>query len=351
MQRFNSLEGLRALMALWVVVGHVILLSGYKYTELAWPLVLLARPVLGVYVFMIMSGFVITHLLSQGRESYVNYILRRWLRLFPLLAFCVTFVVMFAWLDPKHSPFRYDMDGIGLYLLAYATMLHGAIPNEWLPQVAVLFFGTAWSISLEWQFYLVAPAIIALFTSRRYWAVLILFIFAYLTFQPSYTIFGQTFTFLRGSFLLNSLMYFLLGISSHQVLGVLSKQKITTPVALVAAAVVFALTESYPFAIWTIALLGFSSASTATTWLSSRWLVWLGKRSYSIYLTHMIVIVIVRSWVLNPNPNLEPRTLLFVFVLMVLSVSLTIIVSYFTYRFIELPFIILGKARVKKSYD
>ncbi len=335
-------------MALWVVVGHVILLSGYKYTELSWPINIVARPVLAVYVFMILSGFVITHLITTKQESYGHYIWRRWLRLFPLLASLVSFVVLFAWFAPRLSPFRYNFEELPAYLIAYATMMHGAIPNEWLPRAAVLFFSTPWSISTEWQFYLVAPALVWIFATKRYLGVALVAVLAFATFNPSYTIFGEKFTFLRGSFLLSSLVYFLVGIASYHVVTILAAHRISREAAVAAAAVVFMTTGSYPFAIWALALLAITASPSLGRPFQNPWLVWLGERSYSLYLTHMIVLMMVRSWILNPIPFLEPRTPEFALTLMFLTVPLTIGVSILTYRYIEQPFIALGNSKKLK---
>lgn len=39
-------------------------------------------------------------------------------------------------------------------------MLHGIVPDTILPQASLMFSGPLWSISLEWQFYLIAPFLI-----------------------------------------------------------------------------------------------------------------------------------------------------------------------------------------------
>ena len=49
-------------------------------------------------------------------------------------------------------------------------MLHGAISSNLLPDSPLRFNLPAWSISLEWQFYLIAPAVIMI--ARRHGAII-----------------------------------------------------------------------------------------------------------------------------------------------------------------------------------
>lgn len=56
-----------------------------------------------------------------------------------------------AWSDKAHLP---------MHALAHLFMMHGAVPNDVLPHSEYAFNMPAWSISLEWQFYLVAPLFI-----------------------------------------------------------------------------------------------------------------------------------------------------------------------------------------------
>ncbi|MDG1825107.1 MAG: acyltransferase family protein [Henriciella sp.] len=105
MQRFTILEGWRALLAWWVVLSHTLALSGFSrgdivqnvknsevtgfdiggwFMHLWYEIILLARSgKIPVYVFVMMSGFVIVHLLLMKKEPYNIYIMRRFLRLWP----------------------------------------------------------------------------------------------------------------------------------------------------------------------------------------------------------------------------------------------------------------------------
>src|ERR1051326_2654002 len=82
--RFRSIEGVRGWLAWTVVLSHVAYASGIYITGLG---PFLGRAgVASVSVFIIISGFVITHLIIQKHEPYSIYIFRRFMRIFPLFA-------------------------------------------------------------------------------------------------------------------------------------------------------------------------------------------------------------------------------------------------------------------------
>lgn len=80
MRYIKELEGLRGLMALWVVFGHSLA---------ALPLINQHVPptALNSYavdVFIILSGFVIFFMIDNKRQPYFQYITQRFFRIFPL---------------------------------------------------------------------------------------------------------------------------------------------------------------------------------------------------------------------------------------------------------------------------
>src|SRR5689334_15384840 len=82
--RLNLIEGMRAYLALWVLLCHTLWFSGYTQQVLSGPAKLLVEGRCAVDVFIIISGFVIFFLLDHQRDTWRPFIVRRFFRLFPL---------------------------------------------------------------------------------------------------------------------------------------------------------------------------------------------------------------------------------------------------------------------------
>src|SRR5438270_6252769 len=80
-ERFAPIEGLRAWLAWGVFFGHIALFAGLSRIGIPSGAADLASDC--VQIFIIVSGFVITHLLLAQQEGYPSYIARRFFRLFP----------------------------------------------------------------------------------------------------------------------------------------------------------------------------------------------------------------------------------------------------------------------------
>src|SRR5580765_347942 len=96
-----------------------------------------------VLVFLIVSGFVITHVILEKREAYGPYLVRRFARIFPLLA-VTCFVGFFSndllaialgdrsFGDAEFAKLAADIaasnhSNLPTHLLAHLSMFHGAI--------------------------------------------------------------------------------------------------------------------------------------------------------------------------------------------------------------------------------
>lgn len=123
-----------------------------------------------VDVFFILSGLVIVRSLESFRCQPLPFLIARAARTFPvyLVMFALALAVQpvpagferMTWIGPDSPAHGIWSEGWPHAWLAetvaHLTMTHGLIPNGLLPDAWVSFLGAAWSLSTEWQFYLLA---------------------------------------------------------------------------------------------------------------------------------------------------------------------------------------------------
>jgi peptidoglycan/LPS O-acetylase OafA/YrhL len=374
MKKFIAIEGLRGWLAWAVMISHVVQTSDL-YAKGLGPMLMNAGHS-AVLVFIIISGFVITHLVTERPEPYGPYLLRRFMRIFPL--FAVTCIIGFftndlhalalsrvAWAaDPGFSDNIAALyAGIAhsnhaffpAHVLAHLTMLHGMISNALLPLSQYAFNSPAWSLSLEWQFYLLAPFAIMLAHWRRamIWAAV-----AIAVLETAYQ-FGLLGEFRLPSFLPGAAGYFVVGIASRlaypTIAGTVRHPNII--LALLIVLIPLLGRDAIPILVWALVLAGLilnsSDADTASfarvyqRCLGSRAATYFGSRSYSVYLCHLSVIAICHSLWLGIFP-VAGRALTFLGV-SAMAVPLTIIAAELLYRGIEQPGIALGSWLARRN--
>ena len=161
----ESLEGLRA-----VAIGLVLLYhAGAPGAASGW---------LGVDLFFVLSGFLITTLLLRehgrtGRIALGDFWYRRCLRLLP--AYCgyalvLTFLILGA--DPQDIRFVAGYTPVDLVVAIWTfTINYVSGEDVWQREYLVRHL---WSLALEWQFYLLFPLVLVVVLRWRWWAVPIL---------------------------------------------------------------------------------------------------------------------------------------------------------------------------------
>ncbi len=161
--RMPGLDGLRAIAVLVVIVYHV------------FPGVGLSGGFIGVDVFFVISGFLITTLLigehaRTGRIGLVAFWRRRARRLLPALALLITVCATAAWLVGGDV-----LVGIGRQVLGAATFSYNwvaiASGTSYFSATESELFRNLWSLAVEEQFYLLWPLLLPLlFLLPRAWA-------------------------------------------------------------------------------------------------------------------------------------------------------------------------------------
>jgi peptidoglycan/LPS O-acetylase OafA/YrhL len=139
-----SLDGLRAVSIMIVLLSHFVNANLFPGG-------------LGVYVFFVISGFLITRLLfgerkKSGRISLANFYFRRALRLYPVVL-VFTGAVLAAMLVRHHS---FDVREPLSALFYFANYLYW----DGTPRTAP--FSIFWSLSIEEHFYFLLPTLVLL---------------------------------------------------------------------------------------------------------------------------------------------------------------------------------------------
>jgi peptidoglycan/LPS O-acetylase OafA/YrhL len=158
-RRIQALDGVRGLMTIAVVISHFFgeVPAGVHALMFGW---------IAVDMFYVLSGFLIARLILD-KGSHANFFrifyLRRICRTFPIYFICV---IAIFWINKWFHPVTTFDDGVSFPLWAYATFTQnffmaqtGSIGAHWL--------APTWTLAMEEQFYLIAPAAI-LFVPRRH---------------------------------------------------------------------------------------------------------------------------------------------------------------------------------------
>jgi peptidoglycan/LPS O-acetylase OafA/YrhL len=169
MQRMTRLDGLRGVLAVYVMLGHAMPFV----VAPGWVAAALRHGEAAVDLFFCLSGLVVVQSLERFGHAAWPFLQARARRLLP-----VYFVVLGAsvlllaagsplpempWVGARSA--GSEIWGAGLpagffwHLLAHVTLVQGVIPQGLLPWAFVTLLGPAWSLSTEWQFYLLVAAL------------------------------------------------------------------------------------------------------------------------------------------------------------------------------------------------
>ena len=347
--RIAGLDGLRA-MAVLAVLGYHLRPSA------------VSGGFLGVDIFFVISGFLITTLLIReqrtgGRIDLRAFWTRRARRLVPALVTVVATSIVVAWLVDGDL-----LVGIGRQTIGAATFSTNWVElgasTDYFDATSPLLFNTFWSLAIEEQFYLLWPIVIVGLVRARVRAAPAA-VFTLVAAGGSAALMSV----LSASGASATRVYY--GTDTHlfgMMLGASLAFAFAAPVAILASrrwhrlrlwvgfvgmaavlALIFGLGHASSFTyhggialasvcsvLMVVALPG--GPTSFTRLLQIRPLVWVGERSYGIYLWHWPVFLIVSELLPAPAPGVPPT------LLTVLSVlAATAILSEVSYRWIEGP--------------
>jgi len=353
----ECLDGLRGVLAVYVLLGHLAPFA----TLPSWLIHPFSHGEAAVNVFFILSGMVIVQSLESFHWHAPSFLIARVARTYPVyLAMFALAVIALAlpgditglsWLPPDSLARDIWSDGWPsawpIEIATHLTMTHGLLPNGMVPGGWISFLGAAWSLSTEWQFYVLAMWL-GVWTGPRRMAEAFLLLSAagllWQAFAPPQWVFSR-------AFLPNKAQFFALGIAS----AALARGDTPRRYALVLLATLATCAverrgvKLLPPLVWTLCLAvqlhpEARLLAPLARVLRSRLLLSLGALSYCIYMVnepvHRLLGLLLARIVAGDGA-------LFTMLWLPGAVCLPLLLSMAMHRWIETPALRWGRARAR----
>lgn len=354
--KFENLDSIRTIAFLSTFMAHAFYAESeavLNSSSFQWAVQFREVFSFGVPVFFVLSGFLISYLMLKEQEevghfSVKNFYMRRILRIWPVfyLVLIIGFVLFpLLRMYVLHEPYLETANP--LYYISYLSNFD-QMANTSLPYGVGL--GPTWSVSIEEQFYVLWPLLLLFFKKKRFvWAILFILISSMILttgFQLSnkHTIYCMMYLSVGGLFAYFSFYHTKL------------IQKITSihPVVFIALILLlfgcmYATTIGYGgFLLITLiaSIIGYiiiyQCYSGRMSLKRIPFLETIGKYTYGLYLYHVICNFIIYT-AFSDVLNIQESEFNVVFAKPVLSLVLSLGLSYISYHYFEKYFLGLKK--------
>ena len=307
---------------------------------------------MGVDLFFVLSGFLITGILLDAKESegyFKQFYARRCLRIWPLYYSLLLFMfVVVPALLPSQSHSVFDTRSSPWW--AFPIFLQNFLVP--IPTMAIGLLGVTWSLAVEEQFYLIWPLVVRFCTEVQLKRITIAVICVspvlrfYLS-QRHVNLYSNTFCRLDG-LMAGALLALLLRspnfAPSKFVKGAWITLVVSAPLALIiesyhARWIVFSLTALASVSFIYLSL--FSAKRWVQAVMTNRFLAYTGTISYGIYLLEKIPFDAAKAL----HPHVHP------FLLLLTTSLATYIMAALSWNLLENPFLGIKRFFKPKAID
>jgi peptidoglycan/LPS O-acetylase OafA/YrhL len=329
---FAPLDGLRTLALFLVIAGHV---------RTTLPIRTYFSGGLGVGIFFVLSGFLITILLlreesSTNQISLGSFYIRRAFRILPPYLLTLATYLAVATLPTQHDLKTKFLNGLPYFL---------TLRNEYIPTALPVAFTHSWSLSVEEKFYFIWPLLffVLLRNLKSRWAVLPITL-APLLLSTRTSLPIAYFSLLTGC---------CIAIALHALRD--NQEAVQAAVQRIPASLVYLIWAlSYLASLRAEFRVSFILCTAAVlpllllrqTWLSqalgANACTWVGKRTYSMYLFHAFCLTAVEG-------KLSPTTVTRYFAVVTIAFLLSLAVASVVYVALERPAISWGR-KLARAY-
>lgn len=335
----KEIDGLRGISVLAVVFYH----ANFQINETK----ILSGGYLGVDIFFVISGYLITTLILQeyylNKFSFINFYKRRARRILPCLFFVTLLTLPFAFYLFLPSSLD-DLSNSIYYLFFFISNIYFFYTST---QYAFDGFDTnpmlhTWSLSVEEQFYILFPILLVLllkyFTRKKIFLIIILVISLIYSHLISKNISLGFF------YLLQTRIWELLS-GALLAMMILENNKLILKIknnifyfhfgffSILLSFFLFDENSHHPsfftlFPVIGTCLVLIYDQKEASIFLKKNFLIKIGLISYSFYLWHFPIFIYAKFYFYDELNNL----------IKIFLILFSLILSFFSYKYIELPF-------------
>lgn len=289
----------------------------------------------GVDVFFVISGFLMTGIIMKNIESknfsFVSFYVARANRIFPPLVFLLLFLSVYGYF----YLYSIDYKDLGKYITASSLFLSNILLSSsvdyFSPNASGNWLLHTWSLSVEWQFYVIYPLILvfAYRTNIIKYAIVLLILLSFI-----YSVYSSIYTPNQAYFSIASRSWELLvgGIGywifreNYAKIKIIRRSIHNVGLILIVISIIGVNKNDYwpgYFALFPVIGSLFIIVSNYQSGIVSNTVFhWVGKSSYSIYLWHWPLVV----FIYHNNQYLDFK---------LYFILLSFMLGFFSYFFIE----------------